>query len=132
MLASILRKRGLRVVGAVVEPVDESTPAGGLIDQPRDLPMDAIDILLRVAAAGDAALIGDDHETVARFAKSAKTLGNTVEELHARGITEIAVVGDQGVVTIEEDHGIHGRERTGKSGRAAAKPEVRWGRDRGG
>jgi hypothetical protein len=76
--------------------------------------MDAIDVLLGVAAAGDATLVGDHHEPVAGFAKSAKSLRNPVQQLDARGIPEVAVVGDQGVVTIQKHDRVHAGERIGK------------------
>jgi hypothetical protein len=76
--------------------------------------MDPIDVLLGIAAPGDATLIGDHDQSVAGLAKSAKSFRNPVQELDARGIPEVAVIGDQGVVTIKKHDRVHAGERIGK------------------
>ena len=83
MLAAVLREGGFRVERAVVEAIDESPAIGGSIDESRDLAVDAIDILLAVAAAGDAPLVGHDHEAVSGIAKSDKSFRDSFEEDHA-------------------------------------------------
>ena len=62
--------------------------------------MHSIDVLLLVATACDPTLVGDHHESVAGIPQSTEAIGNAIEQLDLRGISEIAVVGDEGVVPV--------------------------------
>lgn len=110
MLAPVLGPDGFGVVRAVVEAVDETAATGGVVDESRDLAMHAIHVLLRVATSGHAALVGHHDQSVARLPEAAKAFGHTVEQFDARGISQVAAVGDQGVVSIQEHNRVHAEE----------------------
>ena len=108
MLPAIGVDHRFGVERAVIEPVDQTASIGRQVDEARDLPMDPIDILLLVSPSGDASLVGHDHEPVSGIAEASKAFGDAVEKRHPGGITEVAVVGDEGVVTIEKNNRFHG------------------------
>lgn len=100
MLPAVFGPSRLRVVGAVVETVDKAAAIGLTIQECGYFPMDSIHVLLFVSAARDAALIGDNYQSIAGVTESAESLWNAVEQLHVRRIAEIAIVGDEGVVSV--------------------------------
>ena len=100
MLPAVFGPSRLRVVGAVVETVDKAAAIGLTIQECGYFPMDSIHVLLFVSAARDAALIGDNYQSIAGVTESAESLWNAVEQLHVRRIAEIAIVGDESVVSV--------------------------------
>ena len=92
---------------AVIEAVDQSSSTRRVIHESGDLPMHLIHIVFAVATSGNASLIGDHDQAISSITKPAEPIGYAIEEGNTRGIPEIAVIGDKGVVSIEEYDGIH-------------------------
>ena len=74
-----------------------------------------------VSTASDPALVGDHHQPVACIIQASESLFNAFEEDDGVGIAEVAVVGDQGVVTIQEDGGLHAVAENTRPGAAAVR-----------
>ena len=92
---------------AVVKAVDQSSSPRRMIHETGDLPMHAIHVVFSVSAASDTALVGDDDESISRITKPPEAIRDPVQEDDARRIAQIAVVGDERVVSIKKDHRIH-------------------------
>ena len=69
--------------------------------------VDRIQTLEVEEAAADGRLVGDDDESISRITKPPEAIRDPVQEDDARRIAQIAVVGDERVVSIKKDHRIH-------------------------
>jgi hypothetical protein len=107
MFPSVRIHGGFRMKGTVIEAVNEPAATRSMIDQSGNLAMHAVHIVLAVAASCHTALIGDHDQAISSITKPAEPIGYAIEEGNTRGIPEIAVIGDKGVVSIEEYDGIH-------------------------
>ncbi len=79
MISAVFGSSRLRVVGAVVETIDETAVIGLTIQERGDFPVDSIHVLLLVSSARHTSLIGDHHQSIARFTESTKSLWDPVE-----------------------------------------------------
>ena len=87
----------------------------------------ALVVGLGVPTARDPALVGDDHEVEAGLLEGAQRVADTRQQLHARRVTQVARIADQGPVAVEE----HGTGRAGGHGRgvyAVIRPATCRGR----
>jgi len=111
MLPSIRIHGGFGMKRAVIEAINESAATRGMVDQSGNLAMYTVHIVLAIAASCHTALIGDHDQPISGITKPAEPIGHPIEKGNARGIPEIAVIGNKGVVSIEEYDRIHKPER---------------------
>jgi len=97
---------------AVVEALDRALERGGVVEKVGQPAVVGVDIGFRESAAGDAALVGGDHEAEARIAQAPERGGDAFRKRDRRGIPRALVVWDEGAVTVEEDRGVHDFERS--------------------
>lgn len=119
VLARVALDGAIGVVGAEVER------EGDLLAEERtDSPVHAIDVRLLVSAARHAALVGYDHQHVPMSVQACEPCTYALEQHDLVWIAQIAVVGDQGVVPIEEDGFLHGGGRGySRRGRGRVDPD---------
>lgn len=90
------------VIGTEVKGVDQGVTARSGGDHPPEGIVDSFNIGRGIEASSNSSLIRDDHQPEARIVEARSGRGRAVKQNERRRIPEVAVVGDQGVVSIKE------------------------------
>ncbi len=119
---AILRDGGRFVIGAVVEGVDEGALC---IKRLLDMPVQPMDILFGVHAAGDAGLVGHDHDGVAAVIAAADDVDDAVDPFEILDAVEVVFLDIDNAVPVEEqDRTTPGRQLVARRLQGFRKSDV--------
>ncbi len=111
----------LRMIGTIVEGIDDGALRGELIAHPRVQGEHAV---LAIVSVGDAGLVGHHHHAVAKGVEAADAGDRTWHPFDLLGPVHVAVIDVEHPVTVEKHRGpwvCHQQKRSAPSGRRHAR-----------